>query len=814
MSRRFSFYLLAQAWQSLRKSPNFIAAVVISIGLTTGALLSILTLAYHVFFKPLPYPDQERLVTVNYQRFDQSSVLKTEKFVYPAAGLIQRALQQQTDAPLGDSALLYYAEEVVTSITTQPKLATTYVSTNWLSILATPMAVGNVFAEQGELNQYIPAAILSYKTWQEHYGGQTDILTQHIVINGISHPVIGVTAQDFVEPQLYESGRDSQIWLPWDYNNSEFKSAWNFVDHRLFMVAKLQNNNSLQQAASFLTLLNNDISVEQTNEQAFYREWRVGFKLTSFKDELTLESRGTILLLFLGVLGLLLIAIVNITNLFLARTVAQQRNLAIHAFLGASRQQLIGNLFMEILLLMFWAMLLSLLVAQFGFTLMHTYFIDNLPRVNELELSTFTLVAAFIIGILLAYLFSVFSAQTIRYKTLNASMQSSGKGTGVQVSQKSQKWLVCSQIAIALLLIFANGLLLNDAMKQLKKPVGFNAEQLLTVDFSISTLDWLGWDAYAPRVQELEQKLLALPQVNAVSFARTPLDDRLQYPVVDVKTNQQYYSLFRNVDHHYFNVMQQRVIQGDSFSKSDVNEQSPVLLVNKRFADMLAENGERVIGRKLLFGNEQSTIIGIVENLNLPNYRQTPPRVYVTNLGTATFMLIKLQENQQLTREQMIAVLAATDKQFVLSQFERVTDSMSQAVFGYTLIMNITFILALLTVFIAGIGLYGILSYSTQMRRFEIGTRLAIGAKGTDVIKLIINNNISAIVIGVIASIVILTTISLVFHEQLENYLNWQLLPIFLLALGLICIISFFACYLPLRQYINKPALYSLQGSD
>jgi len=531
-------------------------------------------------------------------------------------------------------------------------------------------------------------------------------------------------------------------------------------------------------------------------------------------DELTLNSQGTILLLFLGALGLLIIAVVNITNLFLARAVAQQRSLAIHAFLGATKQQLRVNIFIEIILLMFLAMFVALLVAQLGFNIVHYYFVDNLPRINELELGAFTLAAALLISIFLAYIFAILSAHAIGDKGLNSLLQQSGKGSTAQVSKRSQRWLISSQVTIAMILIFANALLLNDSLKQLKRERGFNPEQLLRVEFSIATLDLLGWNTYAPKAKLLAQKLIELPQINEVSFARTPLDDRLKYPVIDVNTQQKYYSLFRNVDHHYFNVMQQRILQGDGLTKSDIDEQTPVLLINQSFADLLGVDGEGIIGRKLLFGSQQSTIIGVVDNLVLPNYRETPPRVYISNFGTATFLLVKLEENQQLTREELINVLSKTDSQFVLSQFETIADSIKSAVFGYTLTMNITLLLALLTLFIAGVGLYGILSYSTQMRRFEIGTHLAIGAKRRDIVKLIIKDNISAILIGVFSSIMILLTLSLFFSEQLNNYVNWQLLPLFLLTLSLISSISFAACYLPLRQYINKPAVFSLRGGE
>ena len=122
--------------------------------------------------------------------------------------------------------------------------------------------------------------------------------------------------------------------------------------------------------------------------------------------------------------------------------------------------------------------------------------------------------------------------------------------------------------------------------------------------------------------------------------------------------------------------------------------------------------------------------------------------------------------------------------------------------------------LALLTIFLAALGLYGILSYSTQIRRFEIGTRLALGAKRGDIIKLIVFDNALAVTLGIVISTFVLFALWLGFNEQLPNMINVTLLPLFLLTLLLIIVIAFNACYLPLRKYINKPAQYSLRGSE
>nr|WP_177208117.1 ABC transporter permease [Pseudoalteromonas denitrificans] len=777
-----------------------------------GALLAVLTLAYLMMFKPLAYPDSDRLMKINYQRFNANSVLQTESFIYPAAELLYKS--QQANKIMSDMAMLFYTEEVIVSEAMQPKFSTTYITNNWFELLAIPMALGDYPLRLDEAESYVPGAIISYKNWQSYFSGRKDILSQHIVINGISHPIIGITAENFIEPQLYKTGRDTQVWLPWKYNNSDFKEVWNFIDNQIVLVGKLHQDMTSQQAALLLAPEANEAFIKHSDIEGFYKNWNVNFHLVAIKTELSAGSINTVYVLVAGVLGLLLITATNVANLFLARIASQRKNLAISASLGAKKSQLKALVFSEALLLMIASMIFALFIAKLGLGIMQYYFSENLARVNELQLSYITFVSGVVVSFILACIFTQLSVKTIDYFSLNASLQTSGKGTATQVAIKSRVWLICSQISIAMLLVFSSGLLLQDAIRQLKQPLGFNSAQLMSIEFAIATLDWQGWSRYAPKVRELEQKLLLLPQIEDVSFSRTPLDDTLQYPLTDVKSNHKYYSLFRNVDHHYFNVLQQEILQGDGFTELDVKQQTQVLIVNQAFASILSADGNAVLGRKLLFDDKPHTVIGIVANLALPTQRNPPARFYITNFGTATFMMVKLKKNQELSREQMIKTLFEVDKQFALSKFEHMSKSIKVATFEHTLTASIAIFLAFITIFIASIGLYGILSYCIQMRRFELGTRMAIGAKGKDLFKLVLQENIKTICIGIVVSMIAFSLLAIVFSDFISLYLTLQIIPVFLVTLGLISIMSFTACYLPLKPMIKHPVIYALKGND
>ena len=540
-------YLLKQAWLSLRKSPGFIFSVTSTIGLTMGALLAILTLAWFMVVEPLPYPHQERLVKATYQRLDQNSMVQTNTFIHPAAE--QMFIEQsQTKAPFSQQTLLSYSNAVLQSEPSQPKLNSTYVTPDWFAMLAIPMAKGRGFSDEEGIKSFVPGAVLSHHTWQQQFAGRPDILEQSVNINGVNHPIIGVVAKSFIEPQLYQTGHETDLWLPWDYNNSEYMGYWGLPDDTLVFVGKLAIGETALRASQQVSTTANELFANQTNGAPQYAGWTVNVDIQPLKQVLSANSLYTVFLLLAGVSGLLMIAISNIANLFLARTVGQQRQLAICAALGAKKFQLVRALFSESLILMMLSTVVALIIAQLGFALMQHQFAQTLPRVQELRLTLATVSFAVAIALSLAWFFAWLGARMINYRALNSVLQSSGKGTGVQVSKKAKQWLIGMQVSIASMLVFANSVLINDAFEQLSEPLGFEPEQVISMEFNVATMNWMGWGAYVPKVRELEENLLLQPEVANVTFGRSPLEDVHQFPVADPKTDERYYPFHRNVE--------------------------------------------------------------------------------------------------------------------------------------------------------------------------------------------------------------------------------------------------------------------------
>ena len=203
----------------------------------------------------------------------------------------------------------------------------------------------------------------------------------------------------------------------------------------------------------------------------------------------------------------------------------------------------------------------------------------------------------------------------------------------------------------------------------------------------------------------------------------------------------------------------------------------------------------------------------MVKSFKVPGEIDNDNLLYFPGITPKSRLVIQLKKHTSLSREAFASLLKTVTSKYRVQVFESDIETQKKMLFIHFMILTATGSLALLTFFLAAIGLYGVLSYSTQLRQFEIGTRMAVGAKRADLIKLIIKDNVSAILFGVLFSIAMLLLLTFVFSEQLSQYLTLQLLPVFIVTLTMISMLSLFACYVPLRQYINKPVIHALKGN-
>lgn len=810
-----------QAWASLKKKPGFVLTVLMTMGITLGALLCAVTLNYLLLVEPLPYPEQERLFVAEHVALGTEKETKGVAFTYP--GLVHL---YKSKAAFEQAAMMSYGQDVIVSHSSQPLVNTTYVTPELHQILAPPLALGRLFSASEALDTNNPVAMLSYNTWQQEFNGSANILEKKINIRGVSYRIAGVLAETFVEPELAEIGRETQVWLPFDYNQAEKWQRQHFgnISDNLKFIGLLNKGVSRSQAKQLITPLVNDRWQEGVAEIDFFKGWTIEMRVRPVKEVILGKSESIAVMLLAGVVGLVLIACLNITNLFMARTAEKQRQMAIKSAIGATKKHLFKAMFAETSLLMFMSIILALVIAKVGFFIMQQYLGAVLPRVNELSLNPITFGSAVLITAVFAWLFAKLSTRMINYRALNTTLQSSGKGSGLQVSKKSRQVLIASQVALATVLVFANFSLLKGAVKTINTPIGFATENISTLMLSFSSTDNPSREEAKSIMTEIMEKIEALPQVESLSQAGSPLDGFGLTALTNVVNNERYTPYLKWADHRYFNMIEQPLIQGDNITLVDRQDGNNVVIVNQAFARQLKADGD-VLGLQLNMGGpDPHKIIGIVKDITIPGETAIDddgsaedtgvPRAYApSGLSSDTFML-KVKPGQSVSREQLGKLLAEVDARYSVFLFNAASDNLTQRLFTEITTAVTTAVLASLVFLLAGIGLYGILSYGTQLRRFEIGARMAIGATRKHLITMIIGDNTKAVLVGFIGSIVLFAIAYIALSEYIQPFLTWQVLPMVVATVVLIIMVTLFACYWPLRQYINKPAIFSLRGSD
>ena len=803
------FFQLKQAYLSLKQKPGFVFSVVTTMGVTLGALLCVLTLAYVMLIKPLPYPEQDRLYSVEHEYINASGNKDALGFSYP--NLINLYNNQSV---FTDTALIAYFENVLMSLPHQPTTRTTFVTPEYFSMLNAPLVLGRKFESTEALDRHNPVALLSFATWVNEFNQDAEILSKKIIVRGVSFRIVGVLAESFIEPQIRSAGVKTAIWFPWDYNNdNRYKNNWTGIGVNLAFLGKLKNGLSITQAEESITHLVNETWQEHVVDINFFKGFNINLQANSLKQVILGNAQNTIVLLLVGALGLLIIAVSNIANLTISRSMEQRKNLAIHACLGVKKIAVFKKLFIETAILMSVSVVLALIIAYLGFGLLQFYLSSLLPRIDELVLNQVTFVSAGLSILAFSLLFSWLNNKFINYQTLNSELKSSGKGAGNQVSQKAQQVLIYCQVAVAATLVFTNIALFKNALDNINTQLGYQLENVHYLVLSITSSDRLDRKRHAALMADFRQQVANLPQVETVSKSSSPLDVFGISAITNVETNESFSMPLKPIDESYFSLIAQPLLEGDFFNADHIKNESMVVIINDVFANKIAKNTSAV-GMKVELGSDGiATIIGVVKGVKLPGETNIPMRFYDT-LPSDLRLLIKVKKNYLLTRQQLIHLLKEVSGKYAVFSYQNLNEVKQQKLFTQKATVLTTAVLAIITLLLTALGLYGILSYSTQMRRFEIGTRLAIGAKGSDVVKLILKDNASAIVIGIVTSVAILLALISIFSEQLQAYISWQLLPIFLITLGLISVISFTACYLPLRQYVNKPAIYSLRGSE
>ena len=790
--------------RTLLKNPAFTLVAVVALALGIGANTTIFSVVNSVLLRPLKYPNPEQLVLV---RDIQPGSNETPSD-YP------EYLDWRAEAQVFEHLAAYFnTTHTLTGQGDPQQLFGVRISTNTLPALGVNPILGRGFLPEEEARGSERVVLISYGLWQRQFAGDLKVIGQSITLDANPYTIVGVLPSDFraLNPADIQRGQERDVWAPLRLNADVAPRGLHF----LTVFGRLRPGVSLEQASVAMA----DLSVRLQKERSIDH----GAKLLSLQQTIVPAPMRTMLLLLLGAVGfVLLIACGNVANLLLARSTARQKEMAIRLAVGASRSRVIRQLLTESLLLALVSGVLGLLLSFWGVSLFVTAARTLLPRLDDVGLDPRVLLFTIAVSLITGLIFGIAPALRASKGELHDTLKEGGR-TGAGVGQQRLRGLlVVVQVALSLVLLIGAGLLVKSFAQVLAADKGFDADQVLTANLSLSLVKYSEPPQQARFFQEFLQRLKALPGVEGAAIVNNaPLvgggtDGDIRIEGRTDPSGQEPTAEKSIISPEFFRVMGTPLIRGREFTERDNAGSAQVAIINESLAQRYF-GGEDPIGRRIDFNWDtegKQEVVGIVRDvkqygLDLP----TAPTVYVPHLQRPESGMTVVVRSQVMPASLVAAMrqqLLAVDKEHALAQVRPMKQVVAESTAQRRVIVGVFAIFAVLALLLAAVGLYGVLAYTVTLRTREIGIRMALGAQPFDILRLVVQGGMMLCLIGVaigLAGAFALTRLltTLLFGVTPTDAATFAGVSLCLIAVAVI------ACYIPARRATKVDPLVALR---
>jgi putative ABC transport system permease protein len=797
-------------WQDLRygarmllKNPGFTLIAVITLALGIGANTAIFSVVNAVLLRALPYPQPERLVVLT----EKTREGQRMGVAYPNFQDWRERAQSFTEMVGFRGTLLN-----LTGVDKPVRLQGRHVSWNFFRMLGVQPQLGRMFVADDDKTGATRTTLLSHALWQEKFSGDPAIIGKALSLNGNSYTVIGVL------PAGFEFFSKDDLFIPLGVSVS--RTDLGRGNHSgLNALARLKEGVSLPEASAEMDTLAAQL------ERA-YPDTNSGNGALTYRllDRYASDIRR-ILWVLLGAVGfVLLIACVNVANLLLVRTAERQKEIAIRLALGAGRWRIIRQLLSESVLLSLLSGLTGLLLGVWMMEGLLKLAPEGVPRLNQSKLDMTVLLFTLGVSLLTGVLFGLLPAWQSARHDLHTTLKEGGRSTAGARREGVRKVLLVAEVGLSLVLLIGAGLMLRTVYQLTHVDPGFAAENLLTMQFSLprTTYD-------EPRLQgfynESLTRIEALPGVRAAALtlslpidgsnwdsvfivADKPVPPRAQLPSSD----------FTPVSKNYFKAMGIRLLKGRVFTESDVTGKSAVTVINERLAARLWP-GEDPIGKRLKQGwPEDKTpwreVIGVVADVKLNGVnRETPLQAYLPLAQESSNFLglvVRTSGNPMNLAATVEQTIHTIDKDLPVFAVRSMDQLMGSAIAQQRLTLVLLLGFAVLALLLAAVGIYGVISYSVSQRTHELGIRMALGARPSDVLWLIVGQGMKLTVGGVALGLLSAFTLTRWMEKLLFGVRATDPLTFAVIAL-LLTIVALLACWIPARRATKVDPMAALR---
>ena len=751
-------------WYSLRsllRSPGFALTAVLLIAIGIGANAAIFTLADFVLVRPLPFPESNRLVKV-WEKHPGYSMMELSPANYrdiKAANTSFASLAAYTDVAMN---LVGQGEP--------QRLEGAWVTGNLFSTLDRPALLGRYFSERDDEAGAPATVMLSYGLWQTDFGGVAGVLGKSIILDDNAYTVIGVMPPDFQFPT-----RETQFWKTFQFQEDAYKER---DDNWLDGIGRLKPGVSLAQARSELTLIGDRLRQQYPKENQ-----DVGLSVISLRDELSKQSRLLLLALCGAALCVLVITCANLANLLLVRSLARQKELSIRVSLGANRRSILRQLLSESLILGITGGVGAIGVAAAALPLLARLVPHGLP-IQEVPPIDIRLLL-FAVGLTVITVLAFGVAPAIRAcRNAGFSGLREGVRTGGAGHHRSRSVLVIAEVVVSVVLLISSGLLIRALWKVQATNPGFGTDGILTLR---TALPLPKYDKTSVREQfytKVLTEVRRLPGVtDAAYISALPMIWRGGiWPVVVNGRSQNRAegtsASLRYVTPDFFATMGVPIQSGRDISEADTIDHPFVAVVSESFVRRYWPD-QNPIGRHFEFGLHDREVIGVVGDVRVRGLeRVSEPQVYLSYKQVPDGWIIgytpkDLAIHSSQPPERLIPavrkIIAAADPEQPVSNVRTMEEIVAGETESRTIQMRVLITFTAIAVLLAGLGIYGLLSFTVSLRKQEFGIRMALGAQQGDIFKMVLRQGAVLALVGLVPGLVLAYVVARLLESLLAG---------------------------------------------
>lgn len=798
------------AIRSLVKQPGFTAVAVITLMLAIGVNTTIFSVVNAVLLRALPFHDPAQLVAI--QKSVGSDGL-------PGIAAYQYLAWREQQTTLADLGAYTDNNFNLTGQGDPERISCAQVTASVFSTLGVQAVKGRLFLPQEDAVGANSVAIVSEKFWRARYGGSESVLGSRLTLDNKPYTIVGVMPAGFRFPGEFD------VWLPLALDPAkEFGDFFSLVE----VVGRVKPGGNSEQAQSELRLIASNASNRDTAKGKEPLPLAV-VELVPLQQQLVASARLTVLVLW-GAVGLvMLLACVNVAALMVSRTLARQREMALRAAVGARRWQLIRQLLIESVVLGLAAGVLGLLIAVWSTRAIGSlvpedfantvYDLSNIPV--DWTVFAFTLALSVVTGIVFGLAPAIAASKPDLIQALRNSRSVGLMSFGLR---SFRGWLVVAELALAMVLLVAAGLLVRSFNNLAAIDLGFDRENVLTARIGLPRTKYKDPAQTLAFQQEVLQKIKALPGVQTTgTINHTPLNGfgLIVFMAIEGQPppgKEDKPIGVGAVSPEYFQTLKIPLLNGRQFDESDGPAMQKVAIVNQAFAQRFFPQGD-VLGKRVAFGCDEGegscrTIVGVVGNIRQESLiDNTAAELYLPNaqMPLNGFTLFVRSDTDPLSLVGAVRrAVQSVDKDQPIYDVKTLAERVSAATAVSRSLTILFSTFALLALVLGAIGIYGIVSYAVTQRTQEIGVRMALGARAGDILHLILKHGVVLVLSGVVLGIAGAFALTRFLASLLFGVTPTDTLTFVIVSL-IFFLIAMIASFIPARRATKVDPLVALR---